>query len=255
MRSRLDSASDRTGGQAEDQRQENQHHQQDDKASANPGEIDVSALARQVLMGLVALVFDGGGNGATEQAELLPQVFAQALLRAAVLGKRGCRAQFGLVCRWASQLLCQFGHLLGTGAAVTLRVEHRTLHALQTIGGLLQQGLHVGGTDASPSLPMPPADSLVVPTAILRVRCRSDWGATESSSRPITSEPARPNSEVEKLVAMPESGVCNLSLSASNIATASLPPDSPAMMSLTEPMVFSSQKVPSRPRKISGPIR
>ncbi len=82
------------------------------------------------------------------------------------------------------------------------------------------------------------------------------WPAC-SSRKPRTSEPARPKSEELKAVPMPESGLDRPDLRSSNmIAGSAVTPLRPAIVSPTALTVFSRpQKVPSRPRKISRPIR
>jgi len=71
-------------------------------------------------MDSIALVFDSSGDRPTKKSELLTQVFAHALLRAAALreGAQGC-PQFGLGIVEASQLFRQLTHLLGTRASIT----------------------------------------------------------------------------------------------------------------------------------------
>ena len=72
----------------------------------------------------------------------------------------------------------------------------------------------------------------------------------------MISELLRPNSEVEKLVDMPPRGTLMFSLSAENMATASVPTLREPMISVTERMVTSKpQKVPNNPRKMARPIR
>ena len=78
-----------------------------------------------------------------------------------------------------------------------------------------------------------------------------------SSRKPSTSEPERPKSEVEKAVPIPESGACRPRRSASKRAIGS--PASTGRSDITPATAAvasaSPQKVPSRPRNISSPMR
>jgi hypothetical protein len=82
------------------------------------------------------------------------------------------------------------------------------------------------------------------------------WDAC-SSRKPSTRDPASPKSDELKAVPMPESGVSRPRFKSSKRAAGSpAEPLKPAMVSPTAFTVSSRpQNVPSRPRKISKPIR